>query len=248
MHVRQKGVMTIAVYDPDKDGRIEKDALEITLNKLLKGAGAGANPSEIDVPGVFDKFREFIPWVSPDGFTAVADTGGGVTFQTARVILDTGPTTDYDAQVRTLEQWVCLLDAGKLIIVEFIIINLTTITDQNIWLRLSQGVADPPSETIDHFGWKIIGADLYASNADGTTQNITDTTVNLSTGHQRTRLKAVLNPGTDCKFYVNDVLKVTHTENLPDALEYYLHAHIRTLADAAIRLGLGRVLIEKEHA
>jgi len=44
------GDMFKATYDSDKDGRVEKDALEITLNKLLKGAGAGASPTEIDVP------------------------------------------------------------------------------------------------------------------------------------------------------------------------------------------------------
>lgn len=106
MHVRQKGVMTQAVYDPDKDGLIAlaqlvaavaSDAelttheglatvhqnapalitthagvaaahhakttsfaditdraglskLEFTLNKILKGAGAGVSPTEIDMP------------------------------------------------------------------------------------------------------------------------------------------------------------------------------------------------------
>lgn len=30
--------------------RLDKTRFEITLNKLLKGAGAGANPTEIDVP------------------------------------------------------------------------------------------------------------------------------------------------------------------------------------------------------
>lgn len=44
------GDMLKSVYDPDGDGRIEKDALKVTLNKILKGAGAGANPTEIAVP------------------------------------------------------------------------------------------------------------------------------------------------------------------------------------------------------
>ncbi len=44
------GDMTKAVYDANDNSRIEKDAMGITLNKLLKGAGAGADPDEIDVP------------------------------------------------------------------------------------------------------------------------------------------------------------------------------------------------------
>lgn len=44
------GDMLKVIYDSDLDGRIEKDALEITLDKLLKGAGSGLDPTEIDVP------------------------------------------------------------------------------------------------------------------------------------------------------------------------------------------------------
>lgn len=49
------GDMKKSVYDSDEDGRVEKDALEITLNKLLKGAGSGADPTEIDVPALTSK-------------------------------------------------------------------------------------------------------------------------------------------------------------------------------------------------
>ncbi len=39
-----------ATYDADADGRIERDALEWAVDKLLKGAGEGVNPVLIDVP------------------------------------------------------------------------------------------------------------------------------------------------------------------------------------------------------
>jgi hypothetical protein len=196
----------------------------------------------------FAKFREFIPWTSLDGFTIGGDAGYVINTQGALVLLQTGTTLDYDAYIRSGSWWLKLLDSGKIITVEFSINDLSHITSLNSWLRFAAVAADPPSETDDHFGWKIDGADLYASNADGITQTITDTTVDLAVGHQRTRLKMVLNPGTDCKFYVDDVLKVTHTTNLPDATDYYLHFAIRTLEAAAKGIYLGRVLIEKEHA
>jgi hypothetical protein len=197
---------------------------------------------------LFDKFYEFIPWTSLDGFTVGGDAGYSVLPKGAYVALSTGATLDYDAKLYTQGLWYNLLDTGKIITFEFPLVYLGTISLQNIWLRLASVAVDPPYDLTDHIGWKIDGADLYASNADGAVQTITDTTIDVLQGYQRTRLKIVLNPGTDCKFYVNDVLKVTHTTNLPDARNLLLHFHIRTLEAASKYIYIGRVLIEKEHA
>jgi hypothetical protein len=196
----------------------------------------------------FAKFREFIPWTSLDGFTVGGDAGYSVLPKGAYVALSTGTTSDYDAKLYTQDFWYGLLDTGKITTFEFPLMYLYTTSLQNIWLRLASVAVDPPYELTDHIGWKINGADLYASNADGAAQTITDTTIDVVQGYQRTRLKVVLNPGTDCKFYVNDVLKVTHTTNLPDALNLLLHFHVRTLEAASKYIYIGRVLIEKEHA
>ena len=223
--------------------------LEWGTDKLLKGAGAGADPVEIETPSAdfFDKFREFIPWVSLDGFTIGGDTGYSVAANGAYLLLYAAATVDYDAYCCSKGLWVKLLDSGKVITFDFPLLYLNSITALNIWVRMAAGTADPPSETVGHFGWKIINADLYASNADGTTQTITDTTVDLVAATQRTRLKIVFTPGTNCKFYVNDVLKVTHTTNLPTAANYYFHVHVRTTVAEAKHLQIGRILLEKEH-
>lgn len=193
----------------------------------------------------FAQFLEFIPWVSIDGYTKGGDAGYAVAAFGTSVTLTTGNTTDKDAYLTISNPWYKLIATGKIITVEFILNNLFEITNQNIWLRIADLTSDPPSETKEHIGWKIIGADLYASNADGVTQTITDTTVDLATGSQQTRLKMIFNPGTDCKFYVDDVLKVTHIANLPTSPSPYLHFHIRTLENAVKRITLGRVLMQK---
>lgn len=198
---------------------------------------------------IFNKFREFIPWTSLDGFIVGGDNGYSVLVEGAVVELKTADgIAEQDAFLYANYAWSKILDTGKIITVEFIINYLRKNTNQDIWLRLGEGYADPPSETEHHFGWKIIGGDLYASNADGTTQKITDTAVDLALGMQRTRLKMVFNPGTDCKFYVNDVLKVTHTLNLPTRDYYRLHFHIRNTGTLYRSIYVDRVLIEKEHA
>ncbi len=60
---------------------------------------------------------------------------------------------------------------------------------------------------------------LYATNGDGTTQKKTEITGITITNFNRYRL--VFDAGTDVKFYVNETLKVTHTVNLPIAVQTY---------------------------
>lgn len=196
---------------------------------------------------IFDGFREFMPWLSLDGFNVGGDTGYDCYVMGAALWMMTGGAANDDVYIYSFTEWSRLEVPGKKVTVEFIILSVDAI-DENVWLRFGGDATDPPSEIVDHFGFKIIGADLYASNADGANQTITDTGVDISLGMQRTRLKVVLDPGTDCKFYVNDSLVATHETNLPDNRDYLLHIHIRSLeAGGYISANLGRVLIEKEN-
>ena len=197
---------------------------------------------------IFDKFRDFIPWVSLDAFEVGGDVGYVVNIYGDRLVVQQGGTADYDAWIKSAAKWYSVFEAGTKTTIEFFLLALLDISAQNIWIRFAFTDSDPPSETDEHFGWKIIGADLYASNADGTTQKITDTGVNLVAGDQRTRLRVVVNPGVDIKFYVNDVLKVTHTENLPDEPRLYFHTHVRVTTADYRAVHLGRILVEKEYA
>lgn len=201
---------------------------------------------------VFDKFRECISWSSLEAYQTGGDAGFENRADGSSVRLNTGATIDYVTRIASRNFWQRLRDDGKLITIEFPIPEIQyNQADTYFWLRFAMSVSaetEPPSETVDHFGWKMMGGDLYASNADGAAQKITDTGVDLPSGTQRTRLKVVFNPGTDCKFYVNDVLKATHTENLPDYLHYYLHFVVQTKTAASRFIRVGRVLIEKENA
>ena len=198
---------------------------------------------------IFDKFREFIDWSSLDGYTVGGDAGYSIHPEGCDVVMVTTDTQNDSAWLRGA-CWRTMLDAGKVITAEFILLALGQGTDVRVWLRLDADVVDPPSDTARHFGWYIIYANLYASNADGTTQTISDTLVDLDTTVQRTRLKMVFTPGEKILFYVNDVLKITHTTNLPAAPGYKLLVQARTLSADSVKasITLGRVLVEKEHA
>ena len=243
------------------------DALEITsgrfgmarmpdmaAGKVMVGQGAGNSPVEETRFNIFDKFRDFIPCVSLDGFTTGGDIGCTVAAKGVCIRVEAINIANSDAFCYSTFGYPYLVETSKLVTVEFFLEQLYSKTNQNVWLRLGINTEDPPNEVAGHFGFKIIGgasvSDLYASNADNSTQTITDTGVDISAGTQRTRLKVVLNPGTYCKFYVNDVLKVTHTTHLPPTLAlftYFLHFHVRTLEASNKFIEFSRVLIEKEN-
>lgn len=68
--------------------------------------------------------------------------------------------------------------------------------------------------TTMHMGFILDGTVLYASNASGTTQTLTD----VSSGITLTRpnyFRCVVTPSTNIKFYINATLVATHTTNLP---------------------------------
>jgi hypothetical protein len=201
---------------------------------------------------IFDKFRDFEPWVSLDGWTVEGDAGYYAEAYANCVAI--GPTNISGSEVwlYSHSEWSLLLETGKVVTVEFVVDFLSDSILQIIWLTIiSPWTPSGDPDKDNHFGWKIIGADLYTSNADGVTQTITDTGIDMATGEQRTRLKIVLNPGTDCKFYVNDVLKVTHTTNLPSAdpyVNFYTPAFgMKTLDEGLKLMGMERILVEREN-
>lgn len=68
--------------------------------------------------------------------------------------------------------------------------------------------------TAKHIGFIIDSALEQASNANGTTQTVTDIAASIVVTVNNT-VRAVMNGSTNCKFYVNKTLAATHTTNLP---------------------------------
>ena len=99
----------------------------------------------------------------------------------------------------------------------YIVHNLGTLqTASIIWTGVFRAT-DTPGDTAVHVGWKIINGRIYATNANGTNQTITDTgdtemNTNLYVGKRLTHVCTSL--GT-IRFYINDNLVATHTTNLP---------------------------------
>jgi len=70
------------------------------------------------------------------------------------------------------------------------------------------------TSTANHFGFKAIDGTLYATTADGSTETTVDISAGVNLAAENTYV-ALLDSGTNCKFYVNGTLKATITTNLP---------------------------------
>jgi len=100
---------------------------------------------------------------------------------------------------------------------------MTAATTAEAWVVARKYGVTPasfPSLTEAHIGWRLLNGDLFASNGDGTNGTQTDTGIDLSQ-YVTAELLIVGTGGTSIAFYVDRVLKATHTTNLPTEWTYF---------------------------
>jgi len=199
-----------------------------------------------DVTDFFDKYRDLVSWSSLDGYTTTT-TGGSSGVQGALLFLLTGATNGNSTTIIPTNTYQSIVQTGKVITVEWVIMYVSSVTSVVRRVYISQSNANPASDTVHHFGFKVTNGDIYSSSSDGSVEEANDTTSNLATGIQITRLKAVLTPGTDCKFYVDGVLKATHSTRLPQVGSYWNSIGLTTSENVAKDMYLGRFALEREY-
>jgi hypothetical protein len=200
---------------------------------FLDGDGNWANP-------MFSLWQDYIHWNSIDGWT----TSGTVTLKTPNIRVVTAASLNAVSGLRTGDGWPRVYWAGKTFIVEWqISYHEGAPSNEQISLFIcSDFTSIPPSLTANHFGFYINGTDIYASNADGSTEKATDTTINLADGdNERMSLRVEFSTGVNVKYYINNSLVVTHTENLPTDQFYGMSMSIKTTDTSAKAIWLGRI-------
>jgi len=235
-------------FDSQAEGDILYASSATQLSRLAKGSDGEVLELASGIPSWVAKFQDFVGCASKDGFTLIETGSGGAMPQGACWYFVAGPSTNNHAHLRTTNTWQSLVANGKLLTVEWVIayvMSVATVT-RRVYM-LAGGGTIPPDDTDSHFGFKIINADIYATNADGANQRVTDTAVNLSTGGQMTRLKAVVDRATNIKFYVDGVLKVTHTDRFPAQGAYNWVAGLVVDDNVDRDMYLGRTLIERKY-
>jgi hypothetical protein len=228
-----------------------KEGIKSTYSKAEVDALVAALEDEIAELTPFDPFAqfiEFLPWVSLDGWNIGGSEGATVDLLTPFLEIYPPNIADTYAAIMTKSLWSNLIEVGKRVTIEFPLVWIWADTAQLIHLRCTSDPTLPPTEIAAHFGWKILNGDIYASNADGATQTIIDTGVDVDTATPNTRLKMVYTPGTDIKFYINDVLVATHTTNLPAMDSSTILIFVKTTENDYKGLDIDRLLIQKAYA
>ena len=224
-------------------------AIETELGANPKGghADVAARLDALVPASIFDKFLDFIHWQDPDAFDHGAEAIGDVAFNCPSIELVAGFEADQKAYVKTNGMYEELIEEGKLLTIEFFIPYYGTTVNCNVWLLGLDTFSNPPADNDKAIGFIIRNGTIYGHCGTGAAYTETTTGVTLPQNTQHTRLRLVFNPGTDCKFYVNDVLKCTIDTNLPAAFSMKIYACIQNKADDLAGINVGRVLIEKEY-
>jgi len=256
---RTKANRSGVVYDAAKETVIFADDIvnddneivavetELGLNPRGSYGSVAAYLAALSAKNIFASFIDLINWQGPDAFSSAADGIGDAGFNCPELVLNSGYVLNDNTYAKTLAYYQNLVAAGKLLTVEFQITDLGTTGSFAAWLGAINDQTDPPGDNDYQVGFIIRDSVVYGHCGNGTANTETTTGVTLDQDVQRTRLKLIFNPGTDCKFYVDDVLKCTITTNLPAAYPFRIYTCIKNLSEDVQTIRIARALIEKVY-
>jgi len=200
-----------------------------TYAKLLRGAGANNDPYEMRLKDFFYTgsgytYCEF--WKNLDGWTESHVGTGALTLNIVRLELATGATINSRASLYITNYSFDHPHYYNMDVVFQLIQSTTSLADSTVKLYMCRsGTAIPPSDICNHGGFKVINGEIWATNADGTTETATDAGASIATAWSTTKLRMI---GTDSsiQFYVGDTLKAEHSTNLPAKYNYFIYVGI----------------------
>ncbi|MGA2670132.1 MAG: hypothetical protein ABSF21_01750 [Dehalococcoidia bacterium] len=85
----------------------------------------------------------------------------------------------------------------------------------------------PLSDIGRHGGFKIINGEIWATTGDGTAETATDTGLNIAAAWSGRTIDVRGITNTSIQYYIDGVLKATHTTNLPSASNYRIAFEIK---------------------
>jgi len=206
----------IAAHDNDADAHIGAGKslnTHKTQETVDHPAGSIIEDKYADqsVPGEKFKFSQFkleTYFESIDAYTSAVGTSGSIDLALASILLATGADDNSWAMLNG-EAWTEGDATNYLKNPRFIVIaKVMDITEQEA--NMMAGSMD-----IEGFGFKIEDGTLYAVHLKNTDEYKTDISAGITVTDWH-RYKAIYTSGEKIEFYVDDVLKATHTTNLPE--------------------------------
>jgi len=180
---------------------IDHAALSIVEDKLADQAVAGNKLK-------YDKILVETMWESLDNWTQYTYGSGVIHDYLGELYLRTGTTinsiSDVHAEVFN-EGYATRMNKNPRFMC---VVTIDQITDQEIYL-----VAGSYPDCA--FGFKIVNGTLYAVHIKAGSEYTTDISSGITLTDQH-RYKAIYTSGEKIEFYIDDVLKATHSSNLPE--------------------------------
>jgi hypothetical protein len=229
------------------------------VNNYFSSYLSGLTPAEIaalignlltSIP--FSYYMDIMSWPSLDGWSVGGLThnpGGGDLY------LATNAQLNAEAYVRESYPVYKLIRDGKLVILDWLFTYIDSVTQvtRQVTLQCDEAmgtVGDMPITADEKgVGFLITNADIYAVACDGNgvSWSITDTGEDLPIGAgEWTHLTCVLKNDEYALYYVNGVLKATHTAYLPQeggaGQREYHTVYSKTLDADAKTTHAGRIL------
>jgi len=150
----------------------------------------------------------------PTGMIYTSSTGtGGFNWSADRLIPYTGTTLDSYAMIGKSAYGLSRAVSWDKKRWFGVLVRLHTYSAQNIHIVTGYCPTTGSANTYRHIGFKLINADLYGTVGNGTYES-TLLLETLTAGVFR-RLECVLDPGVECRFYLDGVDKGAITTNLP---------------------------------
>jgi hypothetical protein len=213
---------------------------EEPLRKIDGGGGGGG----------FDPFTQWLDllnWGILDWWqaTGIGDFSISQVYPIIDMACNSGAGTE--AWASSTINWWWLYEIAKALTIEIPIFYLDSVNPQTLWLPFLQNPLSINIPAEEHFGFMLDGSTLWASTRGPTGLLQTDTGYTMASGQQNTRLKVIFTPTSDCKFYVNGVLKVTHTTHLPTFTEFGFSFRLICPVDDYREVQIARLIVAKAY-
>jgi len=213
-----------------------------TSGYFLKGAEVGANPEEVFLPEFtrawFHEQWGTDPASAISGWTdAVVNSGNIYYWGLGRLGLSTGATvnsaiklyTAYSGYFSTGSRHVCAW---------FTQWADTDRTNSTALLLVHTATGWPtPSLTEHHVGFEVLNGAIRSTSGDGSTREVQETGITYANQWALHKLAFIFRSGA-IDFYVDDVLKTTHSTNLPTISNGYMYLSLSNQVAADRKLDI----------
>lgn len=225
---------------------LKKILPRFTADKILKGAGVDTAPTEIYLPE-FTKNWLHEQWgtdpaSATSGWTdAVVDSGNIYIWTMGRLGFSTGATSLGTIKLYSNATGGFFATGAGHMCTWFTQWADSDRTDSTAYFLIHISTGYPTiSLTAHHLGFKIINGAIWSTTGDGAAEEAQDTGITYASQWAKHSLTFVYRTGA-IDFYVDDVLKTTHSTYLPGISNGYMYLSLKTLTTADRKLDINGI-------